>query len=157
MSEISVHLFPNCSYRMVGPTVFGSRHCKNVGNMRCWDEFWPFCRGHFRPIRRTNISRLLQSKNVVVGINKWAKSCSNKRANGNSNTDNFKLSEPKLLGPTLLPNKREKGLLWNLKWPGEVSVAFPVRIYCQVCSMRDLLQILEENKFRTAFITQINL
>ena len=27
----TVHLFPNCWDKMVGPTVFGSRHCKNVG------------------------------------------------------------------------------------------------------------------------------
>ncbi len=30
--------------------------------------------------------------------NKWAKSCTNRRANNSSNTNNFKLSEPKIVG-----------------------------------------------------------
>ncbi len=32
---VAVHLFPNCWDKMVGPTVFGSRHCKIFCFLRC--------------------------------------------------------------------------------------------------------------------------
>ena len=59
---MSVHLFSNWWDKMVGPTVFGSRRCKNVG----------------------------------VGMN------------FGSNIDNFKLSEPKIVGPNTFAQQKRK-------------------------------------------------
>ncbi len=63
----TVHLFPNCWDKMVGPTVFGSRHCKNGG----------------------------------AGMN-FGPSV------GNSNTNNLKLSEPKIVGPDTFAKQKRK-------------------------------------------------
>ena len=41
--------------------------------------------------------------------NKWAKSYSDRRANSSSNTNNFKLSEPKIVGPNTFGQQKRKG------------------------------------------------
>ncbi len=74
-----VHLFPNCWDKMVGPTVFGSRHCKNVG---VGMNLGPSVGG-------------TPTKGLIVTPTPTISNCRSQ----------------KLLGPTLLPDKREKGLL----------------------------------------------
>ena len=78
-SLYAVHLFPNCCDKMVGPTVFGSRHCKNVG---VGMNFGPCAGG-------------TQTEEPIVSPAPTILNCRSQ----------------KLSGPTLLPNKREKGLL----------------------------------------------
>ncbi len=43
--------------------------------------------------------------------NNWAKSCTSRRANSSSNTDNSKVSEPKIVGPNTFGQQKRKGLL----------------------------------------------
>ncbi len=83
-----VHLFPNCWDKMVGPTLFGSRHCKNVGVGK---NFGPSVGGTFGPF----VGPTVLGSFSLVAPTPTILNCRSQ----------------KLLGPTLLPNKREKGFL----------------------------------------------
>ncbi len=88
---------------MVGPTVFGSRHCRNVG---VGMSFGPSVGGTFGPFVGPTLGA-----QKSVGPTNGPKVAPTKGQTVAPTPTILNYRSQKLLGPTLLANKREKGLL----------------------------------------------